>query len=630
MKKITNLVFVIIMFIFVTKVQAVERVALSSDKMEVATGEEIVISLNLNNNNKNFVAYTAKIDYDQAVFEIVETENFQGQDNYADITYNKSNNESNEKLLQIKLRVREDANQGKTNITINSITASDGSKDISLEGNTIEIMVVKEGLVENKNLQTYKNQEINKEKNIEIKTKEKSLWALDILVIFMILLIIFIIYYFITSNERNTPDKKRNTIIIISILIVVLIAITIVILIPNKNADVNKDGIINYEDTKEIIEYLLEIKKPEENINLKNKDINNDGKITITDVAISVKQVINQDNISNNQNSNNSDISSNSSEQNLLSNQGEESTQTNSSESILTNLSESNTPTNLSESSTQTSSSESNTQTDENKSNTQANSSKSTTQTNSSKSNTQTNSGKSSNKTSSSNSSTQTDSDKSSTQANPSNPSDQTDTNKTSNSTNSNEQSDSEKEHLYGFTEKNMIITPQISSTSNLILSFENAYKSYYNVEYVVVSGKKYKVTKKGDKYKVEIEKGTKGNNVINIEKVILQNEKEYEINKELKYIYLKDVPTFGNDIGTEIVNSKLKVKLNIQDADSTLKNVTVNLIDENGNNISSKILEIGTKSVELDVHESKNYKIKVIYTYDLGNGNEITEIKTY
>ena len=43
-----------------------------------------------------------------------------------------------------------------------------------------------------------------------------------------------------------------------------------------------------------------------------------------------------------------------------------------------------------------------------------------------------------------------------------------------------------------------------------------------------------------------------------------------------------------------------------------------------------NKILEIGTKSVELDVHESKNYKIKVIYTYDLGNGNEITEIKTY
>ena len=320
MKKLAIFLFTILTILLAgINVNAVENTVLTSDKTEATLGEEIMISINLTGDTKSLIAYTAKLSYDKEVFEIIETENFQGQDNWADITYNKSNNKfslihknetSDENHLQIKFKVRDDAVPGKTNITINSITASDGNKDISLNGNTIEVTIIKEGLTDGESIPTDKNQISSNEENIAIDIKKDISWVAYILIVLIILIISFTIYYYRKSNEKRTPKNKRNIIMIIAILLVIVLFAISINILSNKKADVNKDGKIDYEDTKDIIEYLLEINKAEEDENISDKDINNDGQITITDVVLSTNQANNQNystnsgNLNNNSNNN--------------------------------------------------------------------------------------------------------------------------------------------------------------------------------------------------------------------------------------------------------------------------------------------------------------------------------------
>ena len=325
MKRLASILFfVVFLFMFTTNVYASNEIMLEVDKNKIDLGGEITISIDLKMESKetSLYAYTAKLSYDKDVFDVIKTENFQEKENWSDIVYNKSNNKfalinkkgiTGEKLLEIKLKVKNNATPGKTTITVNSVKASDGKKEISLKSDSIEVMILKDGLAEGESIPV--NKENNStEEDIAVNIGGDFRWISYICIAIMLAIIIFLIYYNIKNKDNEELDDKRITITIILIVILILMLIPTVMFLFTKSADVNKDGQVDYSDVKNIIEYLLEIKNPEENKNINDKDLNNDGNISIGDVGSSTEQAGNQnhnvningsDNNSNNSNNNN-------------------------------------------------------------------------------------------------------------------------------------------------------------------------------------------------------------------------------------------------------------------------------------------------------------------------------------
>ena len=119
MKKLATFLFLVVfLFAFSINVNAANETILNVNKNEVNLGEEIILSIGLDTQNEeetSLYAYTAKLSYNKDVFEVITTKDFQEQENWSDINYNRANNkfalinkkgESGDKLLQIKLKVK--------------------------------------------------------------------------------------------------------------------------------------------------------------------------------------------------------------------------------------------------------------------------------------------------------------------------------------------------------------------------------------------------------------------------------------------------------------------------------------------------------------------------------------------
>ncbi len=177
----------------------------------------------------------------------------------------------------------------------------------------------------------------------------------------------------------------------------------------------------------------------------------------------------------------------------------------------------------------------------------------------------------------------------------------------------------------YGFIAKNLTITDRVTSRDVLRVTFENEYNSYYDVEYVVIDSKEYKVHKDQNVYSSEIEKGVKGKNSVIVNEVILTNGKHYNVGQTLEYIYLKDEPNITN-IKVIYEGEKAKVSFTREDSDRAIKNITVYLTDIEGNVIVEKDVLDSQNEVEFDVDRSKGYIVKIKVTFDLADGIERTK----
>ena len=114
-KTIVFLITIILFFTIATNVNAMEKIELESTKDRVNLGEELIVSLDLNLDDKeetSLYAYTAKLSYDKDVFEVINESNFEESENWSDITYNKNNNKFaliNKKGETVKLEITNDS-----------------------------------------------------------------------------------------------------------------------------------------------------------------------------------------------------------------------------------------------------------------------------------------------------------------------------------------------------------------------------------------------------------------------------------------------------------------------------------------------------------------------------------------
>ncbi len=310
---ITFLLLIALLIIPLTSVySASEKLKLETSKDTAIYGDEITVTLNFEKEENNLYAYTAKLSYDKDVFEEISKDDFQENEQWQDVTYNSSSNkfglinkEGNESqnIIEVKLRVKDNAKRGKTQISISNATASNGEQDISLGSASKELTIKEDELDDVSNIENTTPQEEVKEE--QTKTVEhKTNWPVIIDAIIAVVVLIFLIYVF--SKNSKIPKDKRTIVAAIAIVLLAILLIVGILLSRRTVADVNTDSKVDYEDSKEVMEYLLETENPEtssetenaENVeNQSAMDVNQDGRITTTDVAQAVKTVKKKNNI---------------------------------------------------------------------------------------------------------------------------------------------------------------------------------------------------------------------------------------------------------------------------------------------------------------------------------------------
>ncbi len=151
MKRLKNITSIILFFVFLfvltTNVQAVSsmQAKLEGDTLEVKKGQEIVVNFKLDDYediNKGINAYKATLEYNKNVFEEVVQSDFQAQNNWEELKFNKdtgelvsikkSGSKTGEIVARITLKVKEDATVGRTDISLSNIVTSEGKEDINV------------------------------------------------------------------------------------------------------------------------------------------------------------------------------------------------------------------------------------------------------------------------------------------------------------------------------------------------------------------------------------------------------------------------------------------------------------------------------------------------------------------
>ena len=163
MRKIKRIFIYIIGFVILSlsnvSVQAASGITaiLENEKIESKSGDEVVVTLRLDNYEeikKGVNVYKATLDYDKNVFEEVSQSNFQTQNNWEELKFNKDTGEfiaikrigskAQEEIVKIKLKVKDNAHAGKGDILIKDIVISEGKEDKILEESKSTIDIIQD------------------------------------------------------------------------------------------------------------------------------------------------------------------------------------------------------------------------------------------------------------------------------------------------------------------------------------------------------------------------------------------------------------------------------------------------------------------------------------------------------
>src|SRR5699024_1076958 len=110
----------------------------------------------------------------------------------------------------------------------------------------------------------------------------------------------------------------------------------------------------------------------------------------------------------------------------------------------------------------------------------------------------------------------------------------------------------------------------------DVYLGFNSSNNSKFIPEYLVVNETEYKVVLENDKYKVNIGKlNNSGKNTLNITKVVLNNGKYFDLNKNIEVIVNKDLPTVEN-LNITQKDDKLSISFETKDLDNALDKIKI------------------------------------------------------
>ena len=181
----------------------------------------------------------------------------------------------------------------------------------------------------------------------------------------------------------------------------------------------------------------------------------------------------------------------------------------------------------------------------------------------------------------------------------------------------------------YEFTFNNFMTYKDESQTKyfekqqNIIIKFDSTNVSKSVPKKAVIDGQEYELTKNETTYQTNLngyeELGVKN---ITIEKVILDNGKEFATteNNRIQIEILKDKPTVTDFGYSEGENNIITAVFKLNDAEHTIKNGNIVILDEQNNQIKTQKLNITEEmnTISFEKQNGKNHLIKVTASYDL------------
>ncbi len=293
-----------VVFLFSGKVSAKE-IILQTNSKEVNVEDTVTLNVSVDNEDQSLYALKAKLSYDKDVFEVLEEKDF--SEEIEDIVYNEQNNEfvilnkkgSNDNLFTINLKVKKDALNGKTTLTLSNLEVSNGTDSTKYDKKSVTLNV-KGGKDVTATTTTKNNKTKNAKKTLNVK---KTLLISAIALLILMALIAFINSDYFEKLNLIKKENKNKVSIVIALIIILADIILISLLGFNavNKGDVDKDGKKDYKDIRKISEYLLNVTNGgktssslKNTLNYYNADYNGDGKVTLDDVAALTQDVNNK------------------------------------------------------------------------------------------------------------------------------------------------------------------------------------------------------------------------------------------------------------------------------------------------------------------------------------------------
>ena len=273
------LIFILMMVLIPINVKASDAVTLRANKDVLEVGDELVVKASFPKDKKLY-AVIATLKFDENVFEKIDDTNFDVNNDTIDVTYNEYNNkfgiinksgDTSNNLFTVHLKVKDKANVGNTNIALTNISSSDGSKMINYPTTSIKLMVTRDA-VDDEALPNNSENKIEEDNENIIKTITVIPFMTGLLSVAGILLLAILYVKFKYNN-------KKQFYLLMICEIAVLVIVGILLGVHNQKKDVNDDGVKDYQDAKEIIEYLINVGREQDDNTLNNNednDTNND------------------------------------------------------------------------------------------------------------------------------------------------------------------------------------------------------------------------------------------------------------------------------------------------------------------------------------------------------------------
>ena len=179
----------------------------------------------------------------------------------------------------------------------------------------------------------------------------------------------------------------------------------------------------------------------------------------------------------------------------------------------------------------------------------------------------------------------------------------------------------------YGFTFDEAKVREVSSDGSSLTLEFSSSNVLDYEVKQVLIDGEIYDVTKEGNKYLVKVALLGPTNKTLHIEKVILENAKEFSDNFATFEIF-KNAPQIA-DLKAKTDSSKKNVSVTYKLTDTAKVLQKQYAVVKNSDNEVVAFKELPNNSKEVtfeDITEAGKYTVEILGDFDLVDGKTHTK----
>lgn len=239
---------------------AAGEISLQVDDSDLAAGDEITVSANLLEGIDAY-AITGTLQYDRSIFEVLDAADFETSETMS-VSYNAVNQKFGiinqtgtvgQRLFSVRLRVREDANVGETNIAFSNITVSDGSNKSTYSTASTQVLVTRDA-EDDETISTHAENAI-----VETSEGVQNVFSNLPFIIAGAIAVAIIVLVAILQFGNLTPNTSKLHYRLIGLGVVIAVLTVALAVVNNNKKDVNGDGAVDYGDAQEIIDYLIGI-----------------------------------------------------------------------------------------------------------------------------------------------------------------------------------------------------------------------------------------------------------------------------------------------------------------------------------------------------------------------------------